>query len=784
MSILKLPSGRAPVGWGWELSSEGGDLHAAPGYAFGQLRRALESADPTKTRQWLAVLDGMSSGRLTVGSRTPVADTPAWVTLEVAHGGFATGRCLAEAPLDEDEQALVARVPAAIGGQTDRERLNLWYLSDDGMTALLAMLPGERYRVEVPEEAALPVVAWLVAHERYVAAAELAERLRPLLHRLRLAPRPLPTPRPSGALVRLEPADTVAEALRTRTVRARIAQQQAALGTWLPLYDALVTLWCRTVEGEVPRLAGGVVVGGWPCQVWPADWAIRRAKLLAAYQGAKQGTPGGKTNAATLWAALRRCERDSAALTGAEVGMIRRALANTVTRHGEPGSARRLALRAEQAAVAARPLHADLAAVLADRLAAYPPKAGIPDTDAVAGPVAAAESATVPEGSQIPAYLLAKAGRALEAPVEELVRRGVISSGEVLARVLPQITSHLHAAGIADPDLAALYAQTYAAFRRRRSLLLLNLEHQVTVGELPWVAAMAELRERHQNAVDGARGTVRQSTLLALSAFPYALLPNPLISEFGSLLRRAELPLPLVEEVAADIFMGTFTVKWRDAARLAARLMDGTLYARYYDLPPASSWPPAGLPPHRWRRRMSGRDKVTTADDFAASCRERAAEAAGDAPDGVAVNGAVLEQSQILTTHNLAALVVGLALEDDLRVLAPDLAERTFDWIGRRHAQPLRDHHAGLLLVKNTAYAFRQAIFYLSFCRPETQAAIVAAFGSAAAKTRLAPAANGLANLVAGKRFDRTGQLPHEPGRRFLGWSVGSHWMLTSPPPG
>jgi hypothetical protein len=53
--------------------------------------------------------------------------------------------------------------------------------------------------------------------------------------------------------------------------------------------------------------------------------------------------------------------------------------------------------------------------------------------------------------------------------------------------------------------------------------------------------------------------------MLALTAFPHALLPNPLVAEIRTLAKQAELELPLVEEVAADIFMGTFTTKWRDA---------------------------------------------------------------------------------------------------------------------------------------------------------------------------------------------------------------------------
>jgi hypothetical protein len=71
-------------------------------------------------------------------------------------------------------------------------------------------------------------------------------------------------------------------------------------------------------------------------------------------------------------------------------------------------------------------------------------------------------------GAPIPQHLLHKAARALEAPVDELVSRGVIGSGEVLAIVIPQLTSLLTAASIDDPVLAGLYEQAYTAFRRRR----------------------------------------------------------------------------------------------------------------------------------------------------------------------------------------------------------------------------------------------------------------------------------------------------------------------------
>ena len=86
-------------------------MAASPAYAVGQLQRAFDSlaaaqdaaglaAAESKIARWRSVLAGMEAGDLSVGSRTPVSGTPAWVTLEVAHGGFATGRLLAEQPLE------------------------------------------------------------------------------------------------------------------------------------------------------------------------------------------------------------------------------------------------------------------------------------------------------------------------------------------------------------------------------------------------------------------------------------------------------------------------------------------------------------------------------------------------------------------------------------------------------------------------------------------------------------------------------------------------------------
>ena len=399
--------------------------------------------------------------------------------------------------------------------------------------------------------------------------------------------------------------------------------------------------------------------------------------------------------------------------------------------------------------------------------------------------MAAGESAAVPEGEPIPAHLIAKASRALEAPVDELVEKQIIGSAEVLAAVVPQITAQILAAGLDDAQLSVLYSQAYAAFRRRRSLLLLNLEHQVQFGEVPWIAALQPFRADTAEAAQAARQTLTQVTFLALRGFPQTIVPNPLISEMAALAAQADLPLPLVEEVAADIFTGTFTSKWATAAATASSLLDGTLYARYYDLPAPQAW--AG-PPGRITAKVTKRWGKTTAEDFAALCASRArrADTGGGSGSLVAVNGTILEQSQILTTHNLAILVDALGLRERVADLAPDLADRAFAWLVHRLRQRPATWRAQLQAVKNAAYAWRQALYFLSLCPPHAHAEALARLRSQVQaaggdfQARFGPAVDGLAYVTAGGRFDATGIAPDPgSGRRFLGWTVGPHWILT-----
>jgi hypothetical protein len=174
-----------------------------------------------------------------------------------------------------------------------------------------------------------------------------------------------------------------------------------------------------------------------------------------------------------------------------------------------------------------------------------------------------------------------------------------------------------------------------------------------------------------------------------------------------------------------------------------------------------------------------------TSPGFAALCAELAG-ASGSSPS-VARNGTILEQAQILTTHNLASLFSALRLSQTVPTAA--LAQRTFEWICHRQQVKTDDWHAQLLM-KNTAYAWRQMLFYLSVSDPNDVNSFIAWSGAHLAKQspefqqRFVPVIAGLHAVHAGAGFDAAGLHPGSGGSRFLGWSVGRHWLLNPASPG
>jgi hypothetical protein len=787
----------------YTMTDEGPAVAANPGYIESLIASALQRRagdDPAeaerverKLARFRAVLEGMHDGSLSIGSRTPVEGAPTWATLEVVRGGFATGALLAGGPLLPHEQDRLRAIDAG-GFVSERAALNAYHLTEPGLAELSVMLRDGTFRLEIPEEGALLAVTWLLKRGERERAADLLVQIAPFFDRLRFYPIPHERPLTESSVVHREPAGRVADALRRVAPSEPVQRMRAALA-WTPFADRVVELLLETVEGPAPTLArdalgalerdrhGDFIAEGGTVGARVSDaWRARAKDLLAEFDAARATLPliarfTRPTESFPSLLSAVRALADGGAL-GSTHARVRRLLATTLRKRGGPGSDRLARLRSEHARVRATPLHASLGELVATRLSSVPPDEGIPALAPFLRPVEASEERSdLPAGAEVPARLADKLLRALQAPIEELVRLGVIPSGEVLAEVTPQISAHVRATGIGDPHLRRLYSAEYEAFRRRRSLLLLNLARQVQFEELPWIAAIDAFRDRRSAAQPVNRQTLEQLTTLAIVSFPQAILPNKLLQEIRGLVAGAALAVPLVEEIAADIFMGTFTGKFADAARQSAELLKDSLYARYYDIPVG-----------RLLAMAPGSGSRTGHPLFAALCRERAS-AAGSAR-GVAYNGMILEQQQVLTTANLAPLVSALSLRERIGEKTwGELAERCLAWILSQLellARPAITYTVHLRRVKNCAYAWRQMLFFLSLLRPSEQVAFVATAArllsdpAHPARARFAPAIRGLGLVVDGGRFapDGAGIWRDGPALRFLGWTVGSHWLL------
>ncbi|MBT0772995.1 hypothetical protein KIH74_28895 [Kineosporia sp. J2-2] len=709
-------------------------------YAQNQLARALvtavtntsasaRQAAERRVRAWVSALDGIRSGAVTTGSRTPVAGMPPWVTLEVVRGGFATGRAMASGPLEADELARAR----ALNLLPDRAAVFASYLTGEGLEELRTMVATGAYQVRIPEDAVLLVIGHLLTHGNLAAAQELLGSVHPHIGTLRFMPRAAGPRRTAPGQVSRQSASQVGEELRLTRPQPRVEAQREAAQVWQPLTDRFVALWLSAGNDwdEAHSELGHTLLNDY-------EQALESHRLCW-----KKSRVAGETLPRLVRATQARLEQR---ITEDWLRSIRELLAAVVAKRGEPGSEALSELRAVQARIMRQPSHARLAQVAAARCALLPADEGVPDVRALLEPVTEDEAAVfgVPAGAVMPTSVARKVRLGTIGSLESLIADGVIPSAEVLAELLPALTGLQVAAAYPDADLGRLMGAAYEAFRRRRSLLLLNLAKQVQFDELPWVFAVRSCAV--SSGGERATAVARQVAGAAVDAWPGTLLPNPLIQELATLYQAGGESLPLVPEVAADIFERRFSPRFSAAALEAGTLLRGTLYERYYHLD--------------FARLIEADDVATAFDDM---CRAAAPSTIGRS---VARNGMMIEHQQLLTTQNLAVLF-GRGGVLPQRAL-PDLAVAA-----ARHCDGLlrlaQHRPRPLATVKDAAYAWRQAVFFLTLAGEREHLAGFVEALTPEARWPMTEVLDGLRAAAAGEC---------SPGRPLLGWTVTPHWAV------
>lgn len=730
------------------------------GYVLNELQKSLaakhESGDADSTakadkriRQWIDVLSGIKTGNLKIGTRKPTK-YPVWVTPEVTRGGFATGKAAA-APLCfmpyEQQAALKLGVPCV------RNALFLALLSDEGLAWLRELLASRRYQIRFPEDAALFVVAWLHEKGREEDAAKILKEISQYAGELGFAPESALEPLGKTELVHRFSANDIRKRLKEYKVNLKIETQREAHQIWIPFMDRLVLHWLELFDNNSACPDG--------LQYPSADWKTKAAALVKEYEILRakhilcRKYHKEKENLRILLTATS----DFLSGNPNTPGYIRarHVVGCYVKAHGRPGEERLTALRRKQAQNAALPAHNSIANALADRLPAS--DVGLSNTEALLFPIS-------PEGhgdTPIPRKICTIVRSAQAASIPELVELGIVPSVEIMAGLTPQLTAMEISRAYADEDVGLLIAETYKAFTRRRSLLLMDLSSQVRFDELPWVKPMIGERLNPECYISAAL----RLAAYAIGFFPGTVLPNPLVEQLNALYWLAGKQRPFLAELAADIFTGHFTQKFDDAAFTAAGLLGGTLYERYY-----------GIDYTRFEKRPAAASVSGKSQETPDSLMDLVVEEYMDinnmhSQNFVVNNGMHIECAQIYTTHNLAALVTeNIKLECSYE----ELACKAFDLSLRLTVRSIKAKQQGnnyLRAIKNAAYAWRQALFFLSLSPAETVDETI--------RTAEESFLGSLGKDITYELFKRLKTSVHdqctkEEAQPFLGWISGPHW--------
>lgn len=751
-------------------------LVASPGYAFSQLSNALKSAaeheDPTtresltiRAHKWLQVFSDMLRGALQIGTRAPIQGIPAWATPEVLTGGFATGRLMAGQSIQPHEFALLKKLPRQ-SDVTERAVLNSYFLSDAGIQALNERLHSGLFEISVPEEGALAVVAWLLSKGHTDCIPPLLNEISPHFSTLRFYPAPSkhPVQVSLDSKVFLQDVGSLIAMLQRITPSDQVLAQKETITVWIPLYDRMVEILLEIVHLDPPTIdPDGAIVGGCLRPVVSDEWKAKALEALSQYQELRKshfrckGPDRKKESFYQVRFYLELFARNLESVKENDLSRVRQLLARYLAKRGEPQSEQWRQSRGQQEKQVAGLTYDKIAEILVGRLSSFPKEAGFDNIGTVVKPL----SGNSGSHGLIPIYFVKKVQRSLRDTVDSLVKLGVITSGDTIATVLPQFTASVHALAFSDPDLQKVYASIYRAFRKRRSVLLLNLESQVRLEELPWISALKSFRSAEGGDREVARQALTKVATLTLTSFPYAIIPNKLLQEIRYLSQQAELEAPIVNELAVDIFMGKFSAQFLASAKVAGNLLRGSPYEKYYNIDYTLV-----LGINDVQAQEYG---PPTSPAFAKLCTDRV-PGDGNGPH-VVRNGMIIEQQQILTTQNLATLFVALDLTCSLKTSLPDMVKGCFSFVCARQQMKINDRHARLIMKKNTAYAWRQMIFFLSLLDADEQLGFME-WAKMHLKGQSTTFYQNFASTLDGleRTVSSTSQGSQETVRPFLGW--------------
>ena len=733
-------------------------------YPVHQQARDLQSGKGERAAAWQDIIRDILHGTAQVGTRSGWADRPVWTTPRVLYGGFVSRELLANGPLlphelelyrtlvDEEEEK--ARDPSSQQRHV-RRKLNEWSIgSKEGVAYWLNLLDGGNLRLDVPEESAALVVALLYRSGVNMDAAKtILKEIAPWFETLRFFPRPSRTPAKPEATFLRSLGDVTCRELKI-TLRPRKPQ--------------LIEAWALTHERELYDLAADLTI--LLIRNGSRDPTFRtkmtqlhdmESRALAAYYKIHYGwrisyadvlskdvipTFFRKTGYATLRMALDDADNGSA-MTDTNMARVSKVLAKRDERRSLQSPSPHLSRYGSAAEWSRANPTVKCDAVrdtLLERIYALKsdPDMGLTgeQIEAVLRAPLSKEEAVKHGGKDDDAAVFFLTGtpvthprlvktlmRCKQAPLHELVEDGIIGSSVVLAKCAEPLVACLRSNSLrrgSHPEAHLAASMTARAFFRRRSVLLLNMDAQARLRDLPWFRALEDAFATGQEGTDtkeeevGSILAVKELTRLHVSHFGGQRFPNELVTLVSNLLPAQVFPV--IKEVASDIFQYAFTYKYVRQAQLAARTdgkgLGGTLYEKYYQLGDTfeeiRSWPFVSVD--------DGDDgeKEKQCAAFYRICEKRSKDRKTMAGP-VMSNAMCIEQAAVVTGDNLL-LLLQLALSEIEREGALDTLKKGITCATKALARELRRLYAvtpsndDFVCTGPPAAALRNLLIYVS----------------------------------------------------------------------
>ncbi|KAL0215935.1 hypothetical protein P9112_008119 [Eukaryota sp. TZLM1-RC] len=622
-------------------------------------------------------------GNVLVGSRKPLRNKPEWVTPEVANGGFATGNCEAGGPLrpyeyqyateflalTDEDNGILKQLPE----HDVRILANSYFLTENGLAHLKQLYQNKSYYCNTMEEAALLSFYLLHRHD-CDADLLLLEQISPFFPELRFFPQPceplhldLSTPNAFVYTV----AD-VEHMLSQMEVKPSYQRKADAIHYTLPVIDTLVHLALETRDSDNVPFRQVTTVSTHLYHLLEDLYS----KLPPEQRNCKRLRKGYKPfliATQTLFQGFPDSVPDSV------IKHVQMVLAGIAKKRGLPGSRQHEDLRKGQEKLS-RGVNEYKSRLLSTRISLneFIPTFGIPKSGLQA----------FEDG---PGMFFKVIKRAMITSVQELFDAGLINSAEQLSRIANQLLVYSKISSYKDESVKYLMFQLYHAFERRRSLLLLNLEGQVRIEEVPHFQKlldhldMAEvLIQRQMQEFDACKLVLRAY----LERFPFTQLPNKFISALKQFsINNSQLCL--IPELAVDIFENGFSPNFLRAVHVTVPRIRNTLYAKYYKVD------------------CDELSAVNDPRDLYKICERRASTFSSQSRSYTVRNGKIIEQVYILTTFNLAE-IIGV-FDFNPKVLARACLN-CVSFLCGTHLET----EVSKSVHKNAAYCFRQLLFFFS----------------------------------------------------------------------